>query len=100
MKHILKTTNKLNELNSPDNIYLTPNNNLLVAEDSPSNDYLEIWLLEIDTSGGFPTITSKNPIVRLNNRKGSEISGLAMVTLENKQILMFSSQQGELLIKE
>ena len=45
MKHILKTDNNLN---SPDNIYLTPNNNLLVVEDFTSNNYLEIWLLEID----------------------------------------------------
>ena len=91
--HISNTSNnKLTELNHPDNIYITKNNNLLVAEDSPGNAYLQIWLYKFnyETNKDFPIVENKEIVLTCKNHKGSELSGLSVY----KDILMFASQRG------
>ena len=78
----------MDKLNSPDNICLTPNNNLLVTEDPGGywNDYLELWIINHKTKKSFP-------FLRVHNHNGSELTG-ASFTKDGKR-LYFSSQRGK-----
>ena len=84
--------NKQKDLDHPDNIYITKNNNLLIAEDATKNNFLQLWLFKIkyDKNQEFPAIIDKQEIVRIKNHKGSELSGLSVY----KDVLMFTSQRG------
>ena len=86
--HISNTSdNEPTELNHPDNIYITKNNNLLVA----GND-LQIWLytFNYETNTDFPVLEKKEVVLTCKNHQGSELTGLAVY----KDILMFASQRG------
>ena len=74
------------KLNSPDNIAITPNGNLIVSEDPGFNEYLELWIINHKNKSSYP-------FLRVHNHYTSELTGMAF-SPDNKR-LYFSSQRGK-----
>ncbi len=73
------------KLNSPDNIAITPNGNLIVSEDPGYNEYLELWIINHNDKSSYP-------FLRVYNHNSSELTGMAF-SPDNKR-MYFSSQRG------
>ncbi len=73
------------KLNSPDNIAVTPNGNLIVSEDPGYNEYLELWIINHKDKSSYP-------FLRVYNHNSSELTGMAF-SPDNKS-MYFSSQRG------